>query len=196
MTTNKNTDLNKNPVVVIIGVIGTIMAICGVCVTLTIFVTGRENLPEILNSSSVVVQNIPTDIDTSNSILASVPGATQRCEEFQGSPVARNSITTHQIDIWRQIGKTDKSETARIIYCEIHQIPGFRGFVEGDEIPAGVVITADFGFDWKNMYSGALERLVHDGGGWGVFLSYEPFVVQHADDLANDVGGQYWFVSQ
>lgn len=122
--------------------------------------------------------------------------AIQKCEEFGGTPVSLDSITNEHIEIWRKIGRTDTSGTARVIYCEIHQAPDFRGFVEGDNIPAGVIITADLGFNWDNMYPGSLERLVHDGGGWGVFLSLKPFVVQHADDLPNVIGGQYWFVSQ
>jgi hypothetical protein len=122
--------------------------------------------------------------------------ATRRCQEFQGSPVLRSEISTEQVNVWRQIGKTDNAEVARITYCEIHQVPGMVGFVEGDMIPANVIITADLGFNWKSTYPDALERLVHAGGGWGVFLSLRPFVVQHASDLQNDVGGQYWFISE
>lgn len=152
--------------------------------------------PKILNSPTVVVQDSSTSSESSAPILSGVPGATQRCEEFRGTPIARDSITTDQIETWRQIGKTDRNETARVIYCEIQQVPNFEGFTEGDEIPSGVIITADLGFNWNSMYPESLERLVHDGGGWGVFLSLKSFEVQHADDLPNDVGGQYWVVSQ
>ena len=70
------------------------------------------------------------------------------------------------------------------------------GFVEGNTIPADAIITADLGFNWNSMYPGALERLVNEGGGWGVFLSVKPFVVQHANDLSNNTAGQYWFISK
>lgn len=121
-----------------------------------------------------------------------VSDAARKCQEFQGTPIARDSITSEQVSIWRGIGRTDRAGTARVIYCEIHQVPGQVNFVEGDTIPADVIITADLGFNWASTYPGALERLVHNGGGWGVFLSLNPFVVQHASDVPNDVGGQYW----
>ncbi|WP_420631130.1 hypothetical protein [Candidatus Leptofilum sp.] len=184
-----------------------IIALLGLIVAILVFLFGEgilrdrdssanEATSEIPDSSIVSQQDSSTSSESSNPPLSGVPGATQRCEEFQGIPIVRDSITTEQIEMWRQIGKTDRNETARIIYCEIQQVPNYEGFTEGDEIPSGVLIAADLGFNWNSMYPESLERLVHDGGGWGAFLTLKSFEVQHADDLPNDVGGQYWVVNQ
>lgn len=136
---------------------------------------------------------IPTAASNSNSGLSS--DANQQCQQFGGTPVSANNITLAQVSNWR-VGQVDKLTVGRIIYCEIHQIPGYVGFVEGDTIPANAIITADLGFNWNSQYLQSLERLAHEGGGWGVFLTLKPIVVQHADDLNHVVSGQYWLISQ
>ncbi len=138
---------------------------------------------------------MPTSVSVVNSTF--VQEATRKCqEEFEDEPVKRNEITDEQVNTWRQIGGTERAEVGRIIYCEIHQTPGMQSFVEGNTIPAKAIITADLGFGWESAYPGALELLIHEGGGWGVFLSLKPFTVQHASDLPNDVGGQFWLVAK
>lgn len=136
---------------------------------------------------------IPTVASSSNNALSA--SANQQCQQFGGTPISANNITFAQVSVWR-VGQVDKPTVGRIIYCEIHQIPGYVGFVEGNTIPANAIITADLGFNWDSQYPQSLERLAHEGGGWGVFLTLKPIVVQHANDLNHSVGGQYWLVSQ
>jgi hypothetical protein len=124
-----------------------------------------------------------------------IANANKSCNEFGGQPVSATALTDEQIQRWRSIGQTNSNnEVGKVIYCEVHQIPGFKGFVEGDTIPTNAIITADLGYNWNTQYVGALERLVYYDGGWGVFLSIKSFTVQHANDLPNRIGGQYWII--
>jgi hypothetical protein len=150
------------------------------------------------------VNNVPTNnmpsapIPTSplsGSDNAVVTTANQKCQEFGGTSLSASSITLIQISKWR-VGQVDKPTVGRIIYCEIHQVPGYFGFVEGDVIPENAIITADLGFSWDSQYPQSLERLAHEGGGWGVFLTLKPITVQHANDLDHSVAGQYWLISR
>ena len=156
-------------------------------------------LIEKVQTPPVVIQT--RDISTapnptmSGSVSALVTIANQKCQEFGGTPKPANNITSAQISNWR-VGQVDKPTVGRIIYCEIHQIPGYVGFVEGDVIPENAIITADLGSNWDDQYPQSLERLAHEGGGWGVFLTLKSITVQHANDLLNNVGGQYWLVSR
>lgn len=155
-----------------------------------------STIPMPINTSTPPAERaVPTPTTPTQITNPLESSATQRCLEFHGSPIARDRITLTEVSVWRQIGWTDKDETGRVIYCEIHQVPGFIGFTEGSKIPASAIITADLGFHWDSVYAGALERLVHEGGGWGVFMTLKEIEVQHASDLSSRVGGQYWLVS-
>lgn len=145
-----------------------------------------------VNAPESQPQQAPTLASNNSALSAS---ANQQCQQFGGTLISANNITFAQVSNWR-VGQVDKPTVGRIIYCEIHQIPGYVGFVEGNTIPANAIITADLGFNWDSQYPQSLERLAHEGGGWGVFLTLKPIVVQHANDLNHSVGGQYWLVSQ
>jgi hypothetical protein len=146
-----------------------------------------------VNTSKSQPSQIPTVVLNSNSALSE--SVNQQCQQFGGTPISSNNLTLGHVANWR-VGQVDKPKVGRIIYCEIHQIPGYVDFVEGDTIPANTIITADLGFNWNSQYPQSLERLAHDGGGWGVFLTLKSIVVQHADDLNHSVGGRYWLISQ
>jgi hypothetical protein len=120
--------------------------------------------------------------------------AARSCREFGGNPIQNSAITMDHVNQWRRIGNTDRNGTGIVIYCVIHQTPGAIPFSQGQTVPANVVLTADLGINWQASHPGALERLVHDGGGWGVFLSLQDFIVQPAGDLSSPVGGEYWHI--
>jgi hypothetical protein len=115
--------------------------------------------------------------------------ASRKCNEFGGKPKKIDVVTNQLLEEWRRIGDTgDRNSVGRIIYCEIHQIPNFEGFVSGDSIPSGAIITADIGSNWSKRYAGSLEGIAYyGGGGWGVFRTIKSLTMQNA-------GGQYWLI--
>jgi hypothetical protein len=153
---------------------------------------------QIAQVTQVVVPATPVPVTESSTPAFDstfIANANKSCDEFGGQPVSAITLTDEQVQRWRSIGQTNSNdEVGKVIYCEVHQIPGFKGFVEGDTIPANAIITADLGYNWNAQYVGALERLVYYDGGWGVFLSIKSFTVQHASDLPNRIGGQYWII--
>jgi hypothetical protein len=116
--------------------------------------------------------------------------ASRKCNEFEGKPKKIDALTNQLLEEWRRIGDTgDRNTVGRIIYCEIHQIPNFKGFVSGDSIPSGAIITADIGSNWTKRYAGSLEGVAYyEGGGWGVFRTLKSLTMQNA-------GGQYWLIN-
>jgi hypothetical protein len=172
--------------------------------TIGVELYGRESEPlncELLSGSSLLIapqdETEHSPIFTPESVAAenTVPASIISCQEFGGSPIQIGDIAPERVNQWRNIGHTTRNHTAIIIYCEIHQVSGYVSFSEGDTIPPNVIITADLGFNWRTQYSDSIERLVHEGGGWGVFLSLKSFTVQPASDLNYPVGGQYWYVT-
>jgi hypothetical protein len=148
-----------------------------------------------VSSVTNVAPSLATALPQPTINSAFISNADSSCSKYGGQPVMATDITNEQVQRWRSIGQVDSdSKVGIVIYCEIHQIPNFKGFTEGDTIPANAIITADLGFNWSSQYVGALERLVYHDGGWGVFLSLRSFTVEHASDLPNQIGGQYWIV--
>ena len=103
-----------------------------------------------------------------------------------------NGIPRQTVNDW-DVGFTNYDAVWDIIYNQIHPHSGKISFYEGDTIPKGVLITSDLGINWDRY---PLKRLAHGGGGWGVFESLNSFVVLHADDLAGNVGGEYWYINE
>ncbi len=62
MTSSNNTDLSKNPIVVIIGLVGTIAAIVVACIAIFTFITGKKDIPEALSTpvTPSIIANTPT----------------------------------------------------------------------------------------------------------------------------------------
>jgi hypothetical protein len=115
-------------------------------------------------------------------ITASLPNATPTFTPDSIQLTEDGCISRTQIDKWN-IGQTNREKVIDTIDVQIDSISGKVSYKKGEIVPSGVLITSDLGLDWSSY---PVIRLMHDGGGWGVFETTGSFV---APD-----NGQYWCI--